>query len=284
MRLRQSPNPRTLPPTVDPSYLPSTLLSNPLAQAAFSAYGPQLSKQVSGLFAFLNLHRLKYYFHVNNAYVLHKLYILLLPFLHRSWKRHTSDSLSHTGESLDPAALYAPNAPSQYRPPSEDVNAPDLYIPCMAFFTYIILLSYTYATTHANTTFDPELIGVLASSTLVLLCIETAVVRLGLYLISADAIPHLLDLVAYISYKYVHAILILLLTHLVDSALLYYSAILVLGGLHGLFMMRTMKRAMTPTIDAQTLAAQGTMRSNYFLVCVGALQIVIVAFLVKGAV
>ena len=278
----------TPPSSTDPSYLPSTLLSNPLAQAAFNAYGAQVSKQMSGLFAFLNLHRLKYYFHVNNRYVLHKLYILTLPFLHKSWKRHTSDGMG--AESSDPnagAALYSspsPSSTSAYRPPSEDVNAPDLYIPCMAFFTYIILMSYAYASTHTNSTFDPELIGVLASSTLVLLCVETAVIRLGLYLIAADAIPHILDLVAFISYKYVHAILILLLTMLLDSSLLYYSAILVLGGLHGLFMMRTMKRAMTPTIDAQTLQAQGTMRSNYFLVAVGALQIIIVAFLVKGAV
>jgi hypothetical protein len=281
--MRQSPSVRSHPSGVDPSYLPSTLLSNPLAQAAFNAYGVQMQQQMSGLFTFLNLHRLKYYFHVNNRYVLHKLYILLLPFLHRSWKRQHVDPNGQTPmDSLDPALYSQPSGVP--RPPSEDVNAPDLYIPTMAFFTYIILMSYQYASSHATKTFDPELIGVLASSTLVLLILETAVIRLGLYLISAEQMPHLLDLVAFISYKFVHSIVILLLCVLTDSAMLFYSAILVLGGLHGLFMMRTMKRAMTPVIDAQTLQTQGAMKSNYFLLLVGGLQIVVVAVLVKGAV
>ena len=286
IRQRQSPGTRGLSMGSSDASFSSALLSNPLAQAAMHAYGAQVQQQMSGLFSLLNAHRLKYYFHVNNAYVLHKLYILLLPFLHKSWKRQTADPLNSASDSLEPQ-LYAQPAAGAYRPPSEDVNAPDLYIPCMAFFTYIIMMSYAYASTHAASTFDPELIGVLASSTLVMLVLEAAVLRLGLYLISADSIPHILDLVAFISYKYVHAVLILLLCLLSDSALLYYCAILVLGGLHGLFMMRTMKRAMTPVIDAQTLAGQGaasTMRSNYFLLVVGVLQIVIVAFLVKGAV
>ena len=275
---------------MDPSYLPSTLLSNPIAAAAFTAYGAQVSRQMSGLFSLLNAHKLKYYFHVNNAYVLHKLYILLLPFMHRSWKRQPSID-SAQPESLDPA-LYghgaaSPASASSYRPPSEDVNAPDLYIPCMAFFTYVIVMSYCYASAHINSAFDPELIGVLASSALVALILETAVVRLGLYLIAADSLslPHLLDLVAFISYKYVHCIVVLVVSSALPSSALFWLLVLLLGGLQGLFVMRTMKRALTPAVDSQTLAGGGgsVMRNNYFLLFLGLLQLVVVAFLVKGA-
>ena len=293
VRLRQSPPSRgSSGPIDDPAF--SSLMSNPLAQAAFTAYGASVQKQMSGLLGFLNVHRLKYYFHVNNRYVLNKLYILLLPFTHKHWKRQAVDG-SEGGQQLDqygqPVGSAGAALSSAYKPPSEDVNAPDLYIPTMAFFTYVLLMSYAYAAAHAERTFDPELIGVLASSTLVALLLETALVRFGLYLISADNVPHLLDLLAYLAYKCVHAIVCLSLALSGGTGLLYWGLVLVMGAVQGLFMMRTMKRALTPVIDASTLASPagggmggGAMRSNYLLLIVGALQIVIVAFLVRGAV
>ena len=287
VRQRQSPVMRSSSGPVDDAAF-SSLMSNPLAQAAFTAYGAQVQKQMSGLLGFLNVHKLKYYFHVNNRYVLNKLSILLLPFAHKHWKRQPVDSAEQVDQYGQPSATGLATA---YKPPSEDVNAPDLYIPTMAFFTYILLMSYAYAATHVERTFDPELIGVLASSTLVALLLETALCRFGLYLISADNVPHLLDLLAYLSYKYVHAIVCLSLALSGGSGLLYWGVVLVMGALQGLFMMRTMKRALTPVIDSSTLASPagggmggGAMRNNYLLLIVGALQIVIVAFLVRGAV
>ena len=288
VRLRQSPPTRSSTGPADDAAF-SSLMSNPLAQAAFTAYGAQVQKQMSGLFSFLNAHKLKYYFHVNNRYVLNKLYVLLLPFTHKHWKRQPADATDQLDQYGQPTAAMALS--SAYKPPSEDVNAPDLYIPTMAFFTYILLMSYAYAAAHAERTFDPELIGVLASSTLVALLLELALCRFGLYLISADNVPHLLDLLAFLSYKYVHAIVCISLALSGGSGLLYWGVVLVMGALQGLFMMRTMKRALTPVIDASPLASPagggmggGAMRSNYLLLMMGALQIVIVAFLVRGAV
>jgi len=291
VRLRQSPPTRSATGPADDAAF-SSLMSNPLAQAAFTAYGATVQKQMSGMLGFLNVHKLKYYFHVNNRYVLNKLYILLLPFTHKHWKRQPVDSAEQLSDQYgQPVPSASAALSSAYKPPSEDVNAPDLYIPTMAFFTYILLMSYAYAATHAERTFDPELIGVLASSTLVALLLETALCRFGLYLISADNVPHLLDLLAYLSYKYVHALVCLSLALSGGSGLVYWAVVVVMGGLQGLFMMRTMKRALTPVIDASTLASPaggmgggGAMRNNYLLLIVGALQIVIVAFLVKGAV
>ncbi|KAJ4833738.1 hypothetical protein Tsubulata_046433, partial [Turnera subulata] len=66
----------------------------------------------------------QYYFQVNGHYVWNKLKIVLLPFLHRGhWTRIT-----------EPVAGRL-----SYKPPINDINAPDLYIPCMAFATYLVL-------------------------------------------------------------------------------------------------------------------------------------------------
>ncbi|KAH9299650.1 hypothetical protein KI387_031332, partial [Taxus chinensis] len=66
----------------------------------------------------------QYYFQVNDQYVKNKLKVILLPFLHRGhWTR--------IAEQI-PGGLT-------YKPPIYDINAPDLYIPFMAFGTYFIL-------------------------------------------------------------------------------------------------------------------------------------------------
>jgi hypothetical protein len=45
-------------------------------------------------------------------------------------------------------------------PPRDDVNAPDLYVPLMAFVTYILAVAFIMG---ANGQFSPELLGNLAS-------------------------------------------------------------------------------------------------------------------------
>ncbi|PQQ11160.1 protein YIF1B-like isoform X2 [Prunus yedoensis var. nudiflora] len=66
----------------------------------------------------------QYYFQVNDQYVRNKLKVVLFPFLHRGhWTRITEP----VGGRLS------------YKPPIYDINAPDLYIPFMAFGTYVVL-------------------------------------------------------------------------------------------------------------------------------------------------
>uniref|UniRef100_A0A1I8EUY9 Protein YIF1 n=1 Tax=Wuchereria bancrofti TaxID=6293 RepID=A0A1I8EUY9_WUCBA len=83
-------------------------MSEPMLNAA---------KQIGGQFAltkYLSAFHLKYYFAVDNTYVGKKLGLMLFPFLHQDWtvKYDSSDSPL---------------------PPRLDVNAPDLYIPLMAY-------------------------------------------------------------------------------------------------------------------------------------------------------
>ncbi|KAH0912398.1 hypothetical protein HID58_035719 [Brassica napus] len=61
---------------------------------------------------------------MNDQYVRNKLKIVILPFLHRGhWTR-----ISEPVEGR-----------LSYKPPIYDINAPDLYIPLMAFGTYLVL-------------------------------------------------------------------------------------------------------------------------------------------------
>ncbi|EPS61655.1 hypothetical protein M569_13140 [Genlisea aurea] len=66
----------------------------------------------------------QYYFQVNDQYVRNKLKVVLFPFLHRGHWMRISEPV---GGRLS------------YKPPIYDINAPDLYIPFMAFATYVVL-------------------------------------------------------------------------------------------------------------------------------------------------
>lgn len=130
---------------------------------------------------------LKYYFAVDSAYVGRKLGLLLFPFLHRDWQvRFQQDT---------PVA------------PRFDVNAPDLYIPVMAFITYVLVAGLALGTQNR---FSPDLLGLQASSALAWLVVEVVVILLSLYLVTVNTDLSTIDLVAFSGYKYVGMIVGLL--------------------------------------------------------------------------
>jgi protein transport protein YIF1 len=65
---------------------------------------------------FINTRSLKPYFNVSTSYVLRKLQLLIFPWRHKPWSRQMRrNEVSAAVEG--------------YKPPREDINAPDLYIP-----------------------------------------------------------------------------------------------------------------------------------------------------------
>ena len=64
----------------------------------------------------------QYYFAVDNTYVSKKLGLLMFPFIHSDW-----------------SIRYSHDEPVQ---PRYELNAADLYIPSMAFVTYILVVGY----------------------------------------------------------------------------------------------------------------------------------------------
>ncbi|GMF82470.1 unnamed protein product [[Candida] boidinii] len=98
---------------------PTTAMGIQFSQTAFNA-GQQYMQQNFG--TIVDSSNIKYYFKVSNSYVLQKLLLILFPFKNRTWTRIFRTS---TDANNNPVELYAP--------PTEDVNAPDLYIPLMSF-------------------------------------------------------------------------------------------------------------------------------------------------------
>merc|ERR1711976_567927 len=101
---------------------------------------------------YVSIGQLKYYFAVDTTYVGKKLGVLLFPFMRSDW-----------------SVKYNQEEPVQ---PKYDVNAPDLYIPSMAYVTYILVVGYILGLRDA---FSPDLLATTASSTLVWLVLELVV-------------------------------------------------------------------------------------------------------------
>jgi protein transport protein YIF1 len=141
---------------------------------------------------YVNVSALKHYFNVSNSYVVNKIWIVLWPWRHRPWSRQ--QRLSSNGQD------------GYFLPPREDLNSPDMYIPVMAFVTYILLSTLIAGVRGA---FHPELLGITATTAVAVVIFEILGLKLGCYLLSITNESQLLDLVAYSGYKFVGIIITL---------------------------------------------------------------------------
>jgi hypothetical protein len=220
-----------------------------------------VNQNMGSLYSWLAANRLKYYFLVDNRYVVKKIKMLLLPFLHKDWRRqkHPQGPQEVTGE---------------WQLPCHDVNAPDLYVPTMAFITYTLLTGYVMGTFGQ---FDPEVFSTTAGASLVVLLVELFILKIGLHLTNA-ASPSWLDLVAYCGYKYVGAVVMGMVGLLLGRIALYLMA-LILGVSSAVFMMKTLKWASVSAREdnmADYPENEGLKRSfNYFLLFTAAFQILV---------
>lgn len=232
--------------------------SNQYIQQNFSSYMP-----VAG--------ELKYYFKVSNLYVLNKLKLILFPYRHRNWSRiTTSESAGSSGSGV------------AYAPPSEDINAPDLYIPLMSFISYILLWALFSG---LKGDFHPEVFGYLASQTLACSFLDILIFKVGLYLLNCSTQSSFWDLVSFSSYKYV-AITVLLCWKNVfgGSWMVFYSLLLVLVGSLSLFLMRSLKFLVLPIGASDTSAntisnGQRRLRVQFLFLYSVVVQFLIVLFM-----
>lgn len=166
----------------------------------------------------------KYYFQVSNSYVLFKLYLVLFPWRHKSWARKLQ-------RSEDSGAIDG------YATARDDINAPDMYIPYLAFTTYILL---NCVVAGVKGSFHPQLIQSLTSSTVAFLMVEMVLLKCGTYLLRADAV--LLDFFAYSGYKFVGVII----TSLVQSLfpwwrVLKWTVFLYTASSNSFFLLRSLR-------------------------------------------
>jgi protein transport protein YIF1 len=74
---------------------------------------------------YINTSSLKPYFNVSTTYVVRKIQLLLFPWRHKPWSRQMRRN-------------EVSGAPVEgYKPPREDINAPDLYIPGTIYMNYL---------------------------------------------------------------------------------------------------------------------------------------------------
>ncbi|XP_061059713.1 protein YIF1A isoform X3 [Eubalaena glacialis] len=110
-------------PGADVAFNVNHLIGDPMANMAMT-YGSSIASHGKDmvhkeLHRFVSVNKLKYFFAVDTAYVAKKLGLLVFPYTHQNWE-----------------VQYSRDVPL---PPRQDLNAPDLYIPTMAFITYVLL-------------------------------------------------------------------------------------------------------------------------------------------------
>mmetsp|Transcript_45855 Transcript_45855/g.74820 ORF Transcript_45855/g.74820 Transcript_45855/m.74820 type:complete len:328 (-) Transcript_45855:478-1461(-) len=221
----------------------------------FIGSGKEMVQQNLSRYGF-TLEGLRYYFNVNNSYVVNKLKILLFPYNHRTWSRLLNSQMD--------------GSPGEYKSPRNDVNAPDLYIPVMAFVTYILAVGYALGTENR---FKPQVLGITASSGIGLLLFELLFTKLGFYLLNGPAISFL-DFLAYTGYKYVSINAIITARLLLPS----FGYWLMLGWASvamAIFLMRTFTRILNPpgSVNAVDTLDQERQRRSYFLLAVAIMQL-----------
>jgi protein transport protein YIF1 len=159
-----------------------------------------------------------------------------------------------------------------YLPPREDVNAPDMYIPVMAFVTYI-LLSTILAGLHG--TFHPVLLSMTFSTAIGILFLEIGGLKLVCYLLSIpSSVPgqsNLLDLIAYSGYKFVGIIFVLLISEIFNAPsgggsggwvgwILFLYTFLA----NGLFLLRSLKYVLLPDTNGSGVGSgMGPQAGSY---------------------
>lgn len=155
----------------------------------------------------VDVQRVKYYFTVDTACIRKKMQLLMFPFLPSiNWQR-----VSKEGKTL---------------PPKDDPIAPDLYIPVMAFLTYVLTIGLALGTSGK---FTPEQLGIMLSSQLGWTAFEVFLCFAGLWFMD---VPHhpLLELIAFCSYKFVGMVWALL-AYVVTASTPVSSGVLLYNGI-----------------------------------------------------
>ncbi|XP_072405439.1 protein YIF1B isoform X1 [Chiloscyllium punctatum] len=231
------------------------ILSDPMMSNLAMAYGSSLASQGKNIVGqnidrFIPVSKLKYYFAVDTIYVGKKLGLLIFPYMHQNWEvRYQQDS---------PVA------------PRVEVNAPDLYIPAMAFITYLLVAGFALGT---QSRFSPEVLGMQASSALIWLIIEVLAILLSLYLVTVNTDLTTIDLIAFAGYKYV-GMITGVVAGLIFGRTGYYIALGWCCISIVVFMIRTLRLKILSEAAAEGVLVRGTRNQlrMYLTMAIAAVQ------------
>ncbi|TRY64314.1 hypothetical protein TCAL_04620 [Tigriopus californicus] len=208
-----------------PSMMGDPMVTNMAMQYGQEFMGKQSEEIKKNLDKYVSIGQLKYYFAVDTTYVAKKLGILLFPFTHSDW-----------------SIKYNQEEPVQ---PKFDINASDLYIPSMAYITYVLLVGYILGLRNA---FSPDLLATTSSSALVWLILEIGMIYLSLTLMNISTNMSKWDILSFSTYKYVAMIFIVLLGLVFQSTAAYYAALFYSSGALAFFLVRALKLRIEPEV------------------------------------
>lgn len=274
--MSQNPTTSAQPGAPDPRFPAQfSVFQQPIVQDMALQYGQKLADQGKELVhshfeKYIPVTKLKYYFAVDNKYVVNKLRLIFFPFSQKNW-----------------SLKYDHDNPVQ---PRYDINAPDLYIPTMAYITYVVLAGIVLG---FQNRFSPEQLGIQASSALAYSIFELVVYTLTLYIANIPTTLKTLDLLALSGYKYASIVSILLCSIFLRKPG-YYLSWLYASATLAFFLLRTLKAKVLsepvhaqdpPTYDPYQQQQQqfehtvGRKRKLYFLFLVTGLQPVLAFWL-----
>jgi len=232
-----------------------------LATAGLGVYGGKFLNDgasfVSSNYAkYLSTASMRAYFDVTESYVFHKLRLVMCPFLHKgSWARLPESVAGGTG----------------YKPPRNDINAPDLYIPLMAFWTYVLVASIRDVFTGAHGTFTPETLATTVWWSSLFWGLES--VFLWVCLRSVSSANHvisapMLDIVSYVGYTFVYASLGMMMK--TASSMILYSFLTWCMLCNAVFIAKTFKRIVFS--EARQSGYSSSTKHNYVLLLAAVIQ------------
>ncbi|SGZ23754.1 BQ5605_C023g09630 [Microbotryum silenes-dioicae] len=226
----------------------TTAMGVQFGKHAFGAGQAYLDKNFTRL---LPLAHLKHSFNVSNSYVLQKLRLVLWPWRHRPWSR----SLKRSESS---------GVAEGWKPPRDDINCPDLYIPVMSVVTYI-LLSAIIAGKQGQ--FDPRIVGQTASKSFGILVLEFICIKLGCYLLGIGEEGTVVDMLSYEGYKFVGVIVTLLAGLVGLKGWSYWSVFGYVFLANFFFQLRSLRHIVLPDPNNMTtpmdFVDQSTSSSNH---------------------
>jgi len=221
----QQPNTGQAPTLNIGSQLPLDPMVTNMAMNMGADIMQQKKKEMEGMMEkYISVGQLKYYFAVDNTYVTKKLMLLMFPFTHSDW-----------------SIRYNHDEPVQ---PRFELNAADLYIPSMAFVTYILVVGYMLG---MQDRFSPDLLAATASTSLTVLVLELVVIYMTVTIMNINTTLAKCDILAFCMYKYVGMILCLVMG-MFFSTTGYYFALAYTALALALFLFRTLHLRVEPEV------------------------------------
>jgi len=207
------------------SQLPMDPMMTTMAMDFGSKVIQQQQQQVQGMVdKYISVGQLKYYFAVDNTYVTKKLALLLFPFTHSDW-----------------SIRYNHDEPVQ---PRFELNAADLYIPSMAFVSYILVVGYMLG---MQDRFSPEVLAATSSTSITVLVLELIVIYMTTTVMSINTTLAKCDILAFCMYKYVGMILCLVMGMFFSTSG-YYAALAYSAAALAIFLFRTLHLRVEPEV------------------------------------